>query len=112
MTFKEYQEGTRRTWNTTSTATLQYLNALIGLMGEVGELSEIIKKTTFHRADAEYCMTIQDLERIHDESGDILYYLTRIIDLLGLDLEDIATRNQMKLKVRYPDGFRPGGGVR
>lgn len=77
----------------------------LGLAGEVGEVVELIKKDRFQSQPldrAELCL----------ELGDVLWYLTNMAAGFGLTLENVANANRDKLRKRYPDGFKPGGGVR
>lgn len=83
----------------------ELLNYVLGLTGETGELCELIKKQIFHAIRI-------DRTKIADELGDILWYLTMIIELFHLDLGKIMQHNLDKLQARYPDGFVTGGGKR
>lgn len=70
----------------------------IALTGETGELANKIKKMLWHGHPV-------DTYQIMDELGDVLWYVARAADLLGLSLNDIATMNLNKLALRYPKGF-------
>ena len=39
------------------------------------------------------------------EGGDCLWYLAELATGLGISLDEMAARNNAKLRVRYPDGF-------
>jgi NTP pyrophosphatase (non-canonical NTP hydrolase) len=104
MTFNQYQEGVRKTWNVQIPREQQLLNASLGL-GEVGEFQNLVKKMLFHGE------VVKDDEFL-DELGDIQYYITVIGELLGFTLEEIAAANNKKLRKRYPEGFKKGGGKR
>ena len=73
-------------------------NYLLGLNGEVGELTDLIKKILYH--GKEY-----DPIDIMLELGDILYYLTAICNILGIDVSEILMNNNAKLLARYGDGY-------
>jgi len=105
MTFEEYQIGVRETWNSETTLSEQINNAILGLAGEFGEFCELRKKFVYHGISIDY-----DKEK--KELGDILYYLTILIALRGYDLGRIAEENYRKLTLRYPNGFKEGGGIR
>lgn len=105
MTPNEYQYLTRNTWNTNEDYERRVLNAALGLAGEVGEVVELVKKSCFHAKP----FLKDNLEK---ELGDVAYYLARMADEHGLDLESIMHKNIDKLKARYPDGFIDGGGIR
>jgi hypothetical protein len=42
----------------------------------------------------------------------VLWYLSNLCRILGVDLEQVAISNIEKLRKRYPDGFVKGGGIR
>ena len=111
MDFNEYQAGVNATWRSTPRPLTffeqQIMAAELGLSGETGEISENIKKGIFHEK-----AELLDKDLMCKELGDALYYLTKMGDLFGLTLEQIAAANNLKLAKRYPEGFRPGGGVR
>jgi NTP pyrophosphatase (non-canonical NTP hydrolase) len=90
-----------RTWNTDPQRRDRIANATLGLAGEVGEVVEPIKKHLFHGRSL-------DIGNLTKELGDVLYYVAILADELGITLEDVATTNTLKLRERYPNGFRTG----
>lgn len=105
MTFKEYQELSRRTLNTALTPNEALANYGLGVAGEGGELIEMLKKHAFHGKAA-------NLADVEGEAGDLLFYLAAVLSTFGLSLEEVAAKNVEKLKKRYPNGFEVGGGIR
>jgi len=103
MNFTTYQQEARRTANASSPYPLLF-NWALGLCGETGEVVEIIKKATFHGYPL-------DVEKLEDELGDVLWYVTNLADSLGLDLGKIAEKNVAKLRKRYPSGFQKRRGM-
>lgn len=73
-------------------------NYLLGLNGECGELTDIFKKVLYHGKDYDPIDVILEL-------GDILYYLTAIANVLGIDMSEILLNNNAKLIARYKDGY-------
>ena len=71
----------------------------LGLAGEMGELLGLIKKREF------YGKSISK-DRIKDESGDLLFYLTGLLIKENLSIEEIMDFNNEKLRTRYPRGSR------
>lgn len=105
MTFDEYRASVLRTWNPDLDRIDSLLNAALGL-GEAGEIQNLIKKNLFHYDK----MDLRD--KLVDEMGDLYYYLESLGWLIDVSTEAILIRNSQKLKARYPDGFKPGGGNR
>ena len=48
----------------------------------------------------------QYVDKLIKEIGDVAWYIAEIATVLGVNLEDVLTRNIEKLKARYPDGFK------
>lgn len=77
----------------------------IGLAGEASEILEYLKKTVFHHHE-------QDDSKLRKEIGDVCWYVAALCSTLGFDLSDVMTENIEKLRVRYPDGFKPEDSVK
>lgn len=73
-------------------------NYLLGLNGECGELTDIFKKVLYHGKDYDPIDVMLEL-------GDILYYITAIANVLGIDMAEILLNNNAKLIARYKDGY-------
>lgn len=74
-----------------------YDNVLYGLIGELGECIELIKKS--ERQGAKKQMFTH--ERIEEEFSDILWYLARAMAQYGVDMNEAAKNNIIKLKKRH-----------
>ncbi|MFC2948557.1 nucleoside triphosphate pyrophosphohydrolase family protein [Virgibacillus sediminis] len=98
MKLNDYQKETERTAPSIDDQEGCLINFSMGLSGESGEFTDHIKKVVFQGHPLSY----SDAE---EELGDILYYLARAADALGLTLEEVAQTNINKLKKRYPNGF-------
>lgn len=93
--FDLYQRGTRRT----STPAGDVLTVLaLGIAGEAGEICDPIKK---HFGQGHSL----DKMAIARELGDVLWYIARMADVLGVPLSEVVRMNQEKLMARYPAGF-------
>jgi NTP pyrophosphatase (non-canonical NTP hydrolase) len=114
--FNSYQRWTRTTAvynksnsgrNSQPISPLVY--CVLGLNGESGEVAEVVKK--FHR-DHEPVTDMPDEVRMKliKELGDVLWYLARTADEIGIDLSEIAASNVEKLEDRRQHGKIHGSG--
>lgn len=97
MNFNEYQDLARRTSNTKNYMD-KIVNGVMGLNGEAGECIDIVKKWQYQGHNL-------DVEDFKEELGDVLWYIAECASGVGLHLDDIATSNIDKLRIRYPEGF-------
>lgn len=97
MDFNEYQEFTKTTALYPKIGGHGILYPVLGLSGEVGEVSEKIKKIF---RDKNGVFGVDDTGEITKELGDVLWYISQISAELGVDLDDVATRNISKLTSR------------
>lgn len=75
----------------------------LGVAGEAGEVADLIKKLYYHGgSDKKGPIT---RERILDESGDVIWYLTALLDSFDFTLEECMKANIAKLRKRHPNGF-------
>lgn len=92
-----YKDFTRNTARYPKRKELDYL--VIGLMNEAGEVGGVYKKMIRSRTDLKTPnkkgVTVED--RLVDELGDVLWYLTRLCDVLDLDISDLMSENMHKL---------------
>lgn len=97
MKFMIYQILAARTQNDKLSNTETLHHALFGLAGETGEILSIYQKgLQGHEIDT---------DKVVDEMGDLLWFLSELADCLNVDLDYVAEKNIDKLKRRYPDGF-------
>ena len=95
MTFDEYQTNAQRT---SPDGHARILNGVMGLNGKAGECIDIVKKAMFQGHEL-------NREKLIYEGGDCLWYLAELATGLGIGLDEMAARNNAKLRARYPDGF-------
>jgi NTP pyrophosphatase (non-canonical NTP hydrolase) len=76
----------------------ELVHTTLGIAGESGEVVDIIKKHVAYGKPL-------DLSKLADELGDLFHYISRLIYLTGLTLEDIQAVNLGKLQKRYPNGY-------
>lgn len=95
MTLNEYQEKAMRT---ATPASISLVNSALGMSAEAGEFADILKKYLYHGHPLE-------AEKMIEEAGDVLWYVTLAAKALGVTLEGLAQHNIKKLEKRYPDGF-------
>lgn len=98
MEFNEYQKAANRTlYGNEQVLT----NCALGLAGESGQLIDLIQDYTFKGKDL-------DKEKMIDELGDVLWYLSQIAQWADVDFDDVAKVNIETLNKRYPNGFTAG----
>jgi NTP pyrophosphatase (non-canonical NTP hydrolase) len=74
------------------------MHAAIGIAGEAGELLDAVKKKWVYGKDL-------DRENVIEELGDIKFYATALMHLLGITEEEVEAYNRAKLEKRYPTGY-------
>lgn len=104
--FQHYQEKTRETAIYPEDQALEYL--ALGLNGEAGEVAEKIKK--YVRGDNIQLDTPEGQKKLARELGDVLWYLTRLVDELDAELEEVVQSNLDKLFDRQERGKLQGSG--
>ena len=98
MEFNEYQKAANRTlYGNEQVLT----NCALGLAGESGQLIDLIQDYTFKGKDL-------DKEKMIDELGDVLWYLSQIAQWANVDFDDVAKANIETLNKRYANGFTAG----
>lgn len=94
------REVINKTWNYAGrcdTREKQLLNAVLGLAGEAGETADIYKKELFHTAGKD-----RQEEKL-SELGDVMFYLTKLIQLEGFTVAEVLAYNRKKLASRHPE---------
>jgi NTP pyrophosphatase (non-canonical NTP hydrolase) len=99
-----YKQFTRDTAQYPKEVEMEYL--MIGLANEVGEVLGKFKKHI--RGDT---MVLQDFHKaLIKELGDVMWYLTRICDVLNVSLYEVMTQNVSKLITRKANNTIKGDG--
>ena len=110
MNFKEYKINAIKTLRHQSNGTdLEIARLALGLSGESGEVAEKVKK---YLRDTDMSMIARDYlaKELEKELGDVLWYITTLGYVLGLDLEKIAIKNVYKLSSRAKRNKITGSG--
>jgi NTP pyrophosphatase (non-canonical NTP hydrolase) len=97
MNFEDYQSAA----GTTALYPRRFQNLeypTLGLAGEAGEVANIVKKI---QRDDQGVLTDEKREKLKDELGDVLWYISACADELGLTLAEIAEFNVAKLARRH-----------
>ena len=100
MDWKTYQRLAMRTKGDMSALHGRLTLGALGLSGEAGEVTDHIKKIVFHDHDIDRAALINEL-------GDVMWYVSYLLDTLDLEMDDVLEANIAKLRARYPDGFDP-----
>lgn len=100
MNFADYQSQALKTDRTgLGGADAAQLVPLLGLAGEAGQLLSEYKKRL--RDGPSH---VRFVDRVHEELGDILWYVSNVASKYGLELENIAAANLAKTRARFGDG--------
>lgn len=97
MTTEEFQNSVEQRAKKFDAPEMNLIHAHLGLSTEVGEIGDIIKK---HVVSGKAI----DHHGIHEELGDLLWYVALLANVVGIDLADVMAANDLKLKRRYPSG--------
>ena len=68
-----------------------------GVSTEANELLDTIKKHTIYQKPL-------DVENVKEELGDLLFYMSNLMQSVGLSFEEVLQHNIDKLSVRYASG--------
>jgi len=93
-----YQKEALKTDKMLATGGVDLIVSLLGLAGETGELLSEYKK---YLRDGESHKLFK--ERIQEELGDILWYLTNVASKFSISLDDIARANILKCRSRWQE---------
>jgi NTP pyrophosphatase (non-canonical NTP hydrolase) len=97
MNFEDYQsEASQTAHYPRRMSNLEY--PTLGLTGEAGEVANIVKKI---QRDHNGVLTDETRNKLKDELGDVLWYISACADELGLTLGEIAEYNVSKLAKRH-----------
>ena len=81
-------------------------NLVLALVGEVGEVAELIQWVD----DAKVSEFLDDggRKRLGEEISDVLFYLLRVADIAGIDIDSAVTLKFQKNEDNYPVGKAKG----
>ena len=106
MDFKTYQKNARLTALYPNLGQ-NYIYPTLGLVGEAGEVAEKVKKVI---RDKNGIFDEESKNGIKKELGDVLWYLSNLCNEFDFNLEDVASQNLEKLKLRAAKGKISGSG--
>ena len=107
MTFKEYSETAEKTAQYPKDQGLVY--CAFGLSNEAGEVLGKLKKLI--RDHDSFAAALEENRlAVADELGDVLWYLSQLAKEIGVPLEEIAYRNNLKLLDRLQRNAIKGSG--
>jgi NTP pyrophosphatase (non-canonical NTP hydrolase) len=109
MNFVDYQVATRKTavYPEAEEGTIGAISYVALGLGEAGEVQGKVKKAL---RDHGGLVTPTLKDAIQAELGDVLWYVARLADELGLSLEDVVSLNLEKLNSRRERGVLQGSG--
>ena len=103
MTFDEYQDKAMTTdsFDLTKTGDIfddGFTNKVLGICGETGEFADKIKKHRRNKKSGE--LSVEEVEELKKELGDVLWYVATTAKYLGISFDDVAETNIAKLADR------------
>lgn len=101
MQFTEYQSAAERTDQAPLTSNEDVKSLMIPLLGLAGEAGSLLTEYKKYLRDGNAYKIFR--ERISEELGDILWYISNIATKAGLDLDEIARINLSKTNDRWHD---------
>ena len=96
MEINEYQTEARKTAVYPDIGN-NFIYPTLGLCGEAGEVAEKVKKIL---RDENGNLTLQNIEKLTKEMGDVLWYLANLSTEINVSLEEVAQKNLDKLQSR------------
>ena len=106
MDFKTYQKKARETAQYPDLGSNNVYPTL-GLVGEAGEVAEKVKKVI---RDKNGIFDEESKMAIKKELGDVLWYVSNLCTEFNFKLEDVASYNLEKLRLRASKGKISGSG--
>ncbi|MGL5191970.1 MAG: MazG nucleotide pyrophosphohydrolase domain-containing protein, partial [Cetobacterium sp.] len=103
----DYASGVRSVRVTGTSKLLQIpelavIDGILGMVDEVGEVAELVIPVLKGEKTA-----TEISEKLHDELGDVMWYIARTAESAGISMASVAQGNLAKLEARYPSGFDP-----
>jgi dCTP diphosphatase len=74
---------------------------ILALVGEVGELAELFQWLPADQASS-LAQQPELAQRVGEEMADVLLYLTRLADVVGVDLGEVTATKFMSVEQRFP----------
>jgi NTP pyrophosphatase (non-canonical NTP hydrolase) len=105
--FNEYRIGCLRTWKPSGEFGKDLDHLAFGLLEEAGEVAGKFKRAY---RDDDGRITEERRQQLLKECGDVLWYLTMLVDHLGYNIEEVAEDNLAKLADRQQRGVIKGDG--
>jgi NTP pyrophosphatase (non-canonical NTP hydrolase) len=79
----------------------QLVHAALGLSSEAGEFTSVVKRIAIYEKYPDIVMC----DNMEEELGDLLWYIALAAETLRVPMKELAERNILKLRKRYPEQF-------
>lgn len=105
--FTEYEQFVESRTKPMDSTRLDFLHAAVGISTEAGEILDVAKKLWVYNQnfDTKNKEGKTHEDNIHEELGDVLFYVQMACNVIGCTLESLMTSNMEKLRKRYPQGY-------
>lgn len=100
MDFKTYQAQALETDQVPSVRNADDVAALVvPMLGLAGETGQLLKEYKKHLRDGQAHKMFR--ERVSEQLGDLLWYMSNVATKFGLELDDVAQSNLVKVRARW-----------
>lgn len=96
MEMNDYQRQSYMAIQRHANSKEEIMHWAIGLGEEAGETLSVVKHKYYGRS--------YNVEDMVTELGDVLWHIAAICTAVGLEMDDVARYNMLKLRHRYPTG--------
>lgn len=97
MEFNEYQDKAKETIQKTNSE--DKLSEIVPFLGIIGEIGSVVTQLKIKFRDGDAYVAFKD--KLSEELGDVLWYLSTIATQNNLELEDVAAQNLLKIHDRF-----------
>lgn len=96
MNIQDFADYQARLINDLGNENSNLMHMAAGISGEAGEVLDVVKKTFAYGKPL-------NKDHLVEEIGDICFYISGLIGMIGSSWDEVMNVNVAKLEARYPD---------